>query len=140
MTTHRPAIPNTPLDADKLDWSFTSDTGLKVSSLGDDGETFLVFGHHDPEIALAAVRAYVAHDWYEGASFLDDVESGAFLLKLAHFTEHVGYCPHVTGECEDDLDDDEPWPCYCEEFAWCVAYDDAAQLLPGAVPIMVLDL
>lgn len=140
MSTKRPAIPNRTLTAGQVDWPWESPEGIKVASLGEDGETWIVEGHQDQQAALDAIRAYVMSEWSPDTDFLDDVELGALVAKLGLFTEHVDYCPQVTGECEDDLEDDEPWPCYCEEWAWCVSFGDAAQTADGALPIMVLDL
>lgn len=135
-------IENPPIAEAEILWPFTSAEGVGVTSLGEDGEDWIVQGHLAPEVAFALLWQCAAHLYDEATAdhlFGDGGSYDAETLKPAFgvFTPHAHWCELVTG----DVDDEEDGPCCtCDEFGWFVTWGEVDADTPGAVPIMVLEL
>lgn len=101
--------------------------GIRVTALGDDSETLLAIGHHEPRAVLRALDAMARNNlgWEslsDGGGFETPADAEAALdRRWAHFA--AGCEP----ECVNPRDPGH----------WRVYYVDAGE--PGAVPVTVLD-
>ena len=135
------------LNPDELDGWFLTASGVRVATIGEDGDVLLL-GHHDDRAAWSLFADFRSR--YDGEELSwEDMEVHDIERKYASFSDHSEGCCLMDCDCEaddvcgpclaknhdgcespclcaDDYEHDRPseWPCscecYCDEYAWWV--------------------